>query len=109
MTEKEEMALRYLAANPHCIGKVQDELGPMSLWSANGLQQALEKAKSDERERIAAKITEYEDLIRDLTEALRVLPERNAVLEEVAAEFDNMKVFGDTAASFAIFVRGMKR
>jgi len=34
---------------------------------------------------------------------------RNEVLEEVAKEFDNMKVFGDTAASFAIFVRGMKR
>jgi len=55
------------------------------------------------------KLVEYEALIRDLTEALRVLPERNAVLEEVAAEFDKMKVFGDTAASFAIFVRGMKR
>lgn len=34
---------------------------------------------------------------------------RNNVLEEVAAEFDKMKVFGDTAASFAAFVRGMKR
>lgn len=34
---------------------------------------------------------------------------RNDVLEEVAAEFDKMKVFGDTAASFAIFVREMKR
>jgi len=36
-------------------------------------------------------------------------PSRNDVLEEVAVEFDNMKVFGDTAASFAIFVRGMKK
>lgn len=34
---------------------------------------------------------------------------RNAVLEQVAQEFDRMKVFGDTAASFAIFVREMKR
>lgn len=33
---------------------------------------------------------------------------RNDVLEEVAREFDKMKVFGDTAASFAIFVREMK-
>ena len=33
---------------------------------------------------------------------------RNDVLEEVAKEFDKMKVFGDTAASFAIFVRRMK-
>lgn len=39
-----------------------------------------------------------------------VMPEtRNAVLEEVAKEFDRMTVFGDTAASFAMFVRGMKR
>ena len=34
---------------------------------------------------------------------------RNDVLEEVALEFDKMKAFGDTAASFAVFVRGMKR
>ena len=34
--------------------------------------------------------------------------DRNEVLEEVAKEFDKMP-FGDTAASFAIFVRGMKR
>lgn len=36
-------------------------------------------------------------------------PSRNDVLEEVAQEFDKMKVFGDTAASFAIFVRSMKK
>jgi hypothetical protein len=34
---------------------------------------------------------------------------RNEVLEEVAKEFDAMKSLGDTAASFAAFVRGMKR
>jgi hypothetical protein len=34
---------------------------------------------------------------------------RNTVLEEVAKEFDAMKPFGDTAASFAAFVRGMKK
>ena len=34
--------------------------------------------------------------------------QRNQVLEEVAKEFEKMKVFGDTAASFAVFVRGMK-
>ena len=33
--------------------------------------------------------------------------QRNAVLEEVAREFDKMP-FGDTAASFAKFVRNMK-
>jgi hypothetical protein len=35
--------------------------------------------------------------------------QRNKVLEEVAKEFDNMPALGDTAASFAVFVRGMKR
>jgi hypothetical protein len=34
--------------------------------------------------------------------------QRNEVLEEVAKEFDKMP-FGDTAASFAIFVRNMKK
>ena len=34
---------------------------------------------------------------------------RNETLEEVAKEFDKMKAFGDTAASFAAFVRGMKK
>jgi ribosomal protein L37AE/L43A len=34
--------------------------------------------------------------------------DRNATLEEVAKEFDKMKSLGDTAASFAIFVRNMK-
>ena len=34
---------------------------------------------------------------------------RNETLEEVAQEFEKMKAFGDTAASFAVFVRGMKK
>jgi hypothetical protein len=33
---------------------------------------------------------------------------RNDALEEVAREFDAMKNFGDTSASFARFVRDMK-
>jgi len=33
---------------------------------------------------------------------------RNDVLEEVAKEFDRMTSLGDTAASFAAYVRGMK-
>jgi hypothetical protein len=31
------------------------------------------------------------------------------VLEEVALEFDKMTNFGDTAASFACYVRGLKK
>lgn len=34
--------------------------------------------------------------------------QRNTVLEEVAKEFEKMP-FGDTSASFACFVRGMKK
>jgi adenosine/AMP kinase len=34
--------------------------------------------------------------------------QRNQVLEEVAKQFDAMKVFGTTAESFACFVRDMK-
>jgi molybdopterin/thiamine biosynthesis adenylyltransferase len=34
---------------------------------------------------------------------------RNEVLEEVAKEFDKMRSLGDTAASFACYVRDMKK
>ena len=54
-------------------------------------------------------------LVRDLTENLRALPEsndplliRNDAIEEVAKEFDKMVSFGDTSSSFAAFVRAMK-
>jgi hypothetical protein len=42
--------------------------------------------------------------------AIYVSPsQRNQTLEEVAQEFDNMKIaFGDTAASFSQYVRSMK-
>jgi hypothetical protein len=33
---------------------------------------------------------------------------RNDVLEEVAQEFDKMKNFGNTAQSFAVYVRSLK-
>jgi hypothetical protein len=53
-------------------------------------------------------------LVRDLTENLRSLPVsndplliRNDVLEEVAVELARLP-FGDTAASYAAFVRAMK-
>jgi hypothetical protein len=34
---------------------------------------------------------------------------RNVVLEEIATAFDKMRNGGDTAASFASYVRGMKQ
>jgi hypothetical protein len=38
----------------------------------------------------------------------RNCPVRTRALEEIALEFDKMKPFGDTASSFASFVRRMK-
>ena len=43
-------------------------------------------------------------LINEVSEKIR-----NDTLEEVAKEFDKMKPFGDTAQSFATYVRMMKR
>jgi hypothetical protein len=49
----------------------------------------------------------YDSRIAD--ETIEVVP-RNDVLEEVAKEFEKMKAFEkDTMASFAAFVRGMKK
>jgi hypothetical protein len=45
----------------------------------------------------------------DIQDYINSTEERNKVLEEVAREFDAMKSLGDTAASFAAFVRGMKK
>ena len=55
---------------------------------------------------------DMEDILAELSE-LRKLGrgsgKRNDVLEEVALEFEKMKNFGDTSASFAVFVRSMKK
>jgi hypothetical protein len=46
----------------------------------------------------------------DIQEYVSPNKQRNDVLEEVAKEFEKMKAFEkDTLASFAAFVRGMKR
>ena len=42
----------------------------------------------------------------DTNEVMRKI--RNDTLEEVAVKFDAMKNSGDTAASFAAYVRGLK-
>ena len=39
----------------------------------------------------------------------RSLAIRNHTLDEVAGKFDEMRSLGDTAASFAAYVRNMKR
>jgi len=53
MTQDEEMALRELAAKPHHISKVSDALGPLSLWSRDGLKLEIRKAVEAEREACA--------------------------------------------------------
>jgi len=70
-----------------------------------------------EQRKVATGVTDgsiQRALVRDLTENLRSLPVsndplliRNDVLEEVAVELAKLP-FGDTAASFAAFVRAMK-
>jgi hypothetical protein len=57
MTQDEEMALRELAAKPHYISKVSDALGPLSLWSKDGLEREIRRAVEAERE-ACAKICE---------------------------------------------------
>ena len=71
-----------------------------------------------EQRKVATGVTDgtaQRELVRDLTENLRTLPNnidplllRNDVLEEVAVELAKLP-FGDTAASYAAFVRAMKR
>ena len=50
-----------------------------------------------------------DDDIQTYVQPLNINPYRNQVLEDVAAEFDKMTALGDTAASFATFVRDMKQ
>ena len=46
----------------------------------------------------------------DIQEYVNPNKQRNDVLEEVAKEIEKMKVFGqDTIASFAVYIRNMKR
>ena len=71
-----------------------------------------------EQRKVATGVTDgtaQRELVRDLTENLRTLQPstdynllRNDVIEEVAVELAKLP-FGDTAASYAAFVRQMKR
>ena len=71
-----------------------------------------------EQRKVATGVTDgtaQRNLVRDLTENLRTLQPstdynllRNDVIEEVAVELAKLP-FGDTASSFATFVRAMKR
>lgn len=64
----------------------------------------------DEQKAVATGVTDGTIKCRDAFPKDYVMPvTRNEVLEEVAEEFDKMTALGDTAASFAAFVRRMKR
>ena len=54
MTEQEEMALRELAAKPHYLPQVAVALGPLSLWSKDGIEAEIRRAVETEREACAA-------------------------------------------------------
>ncbi len=52
----------------------------------------------------------WQQRLSDIQEYVSLNKQRNDVLEEVAKEFEKMKAFEkDTMASFAAYVRGMKR
>jgi len=53
MTKDEEIALRELAAGRCTIQKVVDAIGPLSLWSKDGLDREIRKAVEAEREACA--------------------------------------------------------
>jgi hypothetical protein len=53
MTKDEEMILRELAAEQCIIPKVTARLGPMSLWSKDGLDAEIRRAVEAEREACA--------------------------------------------------------
>ena len=57
MTKDEEMWLRELAAEQCVISKVTARLGPMSLWSKDGLDAEIRRAVEAERE-ACAKVAE---------------------------------------------------
>jgi hypothetical protein len=57
MTQEEEMWLRELAAEQCVIPQVTARLGPMSLWSKDGLEAEIRRAVEAERE-ACAKIAE---------------------------------------------------
>jgi hypothetical protein len=53
MTKEEEMKLRELAAGRCTLPSVTEALGPLSLWSKDGLDREIRKAVEAERERLA--------------------------------------------------------
>ena len=59
MTQEEEMWLRELAAEQCVIPQVTARLGPMSLWSKDGLEAEIRRAVEAEREACAKVCEDY--------------------------------------------------
>ena len=86
MTQDEEMWLRELAAERCVIPQVTARLGPMSLWSKDGLEAEIRRAVEAEREACAKIIDDSyetttpgegipEDWLLTLSEAIRARSE----------------------------------
>jgi hypothetical protein len=77
MTQDEEMWLRELAAERCVIPQVTARLGPMSLWSKDGLEAEIRRAVEAEREACAKvceslELPEWPDKVRQpLAQAIR--------------------------------------
>lgn len=63
MTKDEEMILREFAGGRCAIQSVIDALGPVSLWSKDGLEREINKAVQAEREQIAQMIEDAPTLV----------------------------------------------
>lgn len=67
----------------------------------------------DEQKAVATGVTDGTEQCVAMADYLHIVEKfccaRNNTLEEVALQFDMMPSLGDTAASFAAFVRRMKR
>ena len=63
MVDKEEMLLRELAGGRCVIPKVTAELGPMSLWSKDGLEAEIRRAVQAEREACAKEAEDSDHVV----------------------------------------------
>ena len=78
MTQDEEMWLRELAAERCVIPQVTARLGPMSLWSKDGLEAEIRRAVEAEREACAKVADGWPDYdVQGLAEAIRARGQAN--------------------------------
>jgi len=88
--QKELEAMRFAAAYPMAIGRVRDELGPLSLWTQTGLEAEIQRRLSAAQERNARLVEALEmtlncDLIYDSGEAIG-LPRTGKYVKDVVEE-----------------------